>query len=626
MIIFNANQKTFKNPPGAVSVNTENHFKIFLNKDLHCTAVRLKIINEENVEVDLLNLFWCGNKEDENLECWECHFIPVHIGLYWYKFEIDTKDGTKNIIRSLYGNGKIDYLNSANTKEGSWQLTVYAEGFKTPDWLVGGVMYQIFPDRFFFSGKTKKNIPPDRIIRESWGEQPYWAPNKEGKVTNSDYFGGDLEGIKDKLPYLKSLGVSCLYLNPIFEAHSNHRYNTADYSKIDPLLGDEDSLKTLCQEANKLGIKIILDGVFSHTGDDSIYFNSQHRYEKNGAYNSTNSPYYKWYNFQSWPDHYKGWWGFDTLPEVDELESSYNKYINGEEGIVRKWLKAGAYGWRLDVADELPDEFLENLRASAKKENPDAIVLGEVWEDASNKVSYGHRRHYLLGSQLDSVMNYPFREAIIGFFTGLDGKLVMDKILSVVENYPKQVLNILMNSLGTHDTERTITLLAGEPTDSHDKKWQSEQKLSSVQRERGVRLMKAASAMQYTLPGVPCIYYGDEAGLEGYKDPFCRACYPWEREDEELIEWHRELSEIRKNYNVLKDGDFTPLIAEEKLIAYARVNEESELVAIFNSSDQHREIYTNLNLSEYKLILGGRVDNNILLVDSESCCFLIRNY
>ena len=257
---------------------------------------------------------------------------------------------------------------------------------------------------------------PDRTIREDWGGQPYWRPNERGEVTNSDYFGGTLRGIEEKLPYLKSLHVTCLYLNPIFEAHSNHRYNTADYTKIDPVLGTEEDFQSLCAAAGRLGIRVMLDGVFSHTGSDSVYFNRQGRYPQPGAYQSQQSPYFSWYHFISWPEKYHSWWGFETLPEVEETDNNYNKYINGRQGVVRKWLKKGASGWRLDVADELPDSFLDQLTEAAKEEKPDAVVLGEVWEDATTKESYGSRRRYLLGRQLDSVMNYPFRNAVFGIF------------------------------------------------------------------------------------------------------------------------------------------------------------------------------------------------------------------
>ena len=323
----------------------------------------------------------------------------------------------------------------------------------------------------------------------------------------------------EKLPYLKELGVTCLYFTPVFESHSNHRYDTADYSKIDPLLGSEEDLTQLCAAARKLGIRVILDGVFSHTGSDSVYFNREGRYPTQGAYNSQQSPYYPWYTFRQWPNSYDCWWNFDTLPNVNETNDSYNEYINGPQGIVRKWLKAGASGWRLDVADELPDLFLDRLHDAVKAEQPDALILGEVWEDASNKSAYGVRRRYLLGRQLDTVMNYPFRDAILGFLLGEDPARFAEAVETIVENYPPQCLNLLMNHIGTHDTERALTVLGGEPAGARGREWQAAQKLTPAQRETGVKRLKLASLIQYLLPGVPCLYYGDEAGMEGYRDP-----------------------------------------------------------------------------------------------------------
>ena len=525
--LFDSRDPFHRRPVGAVEEETRIHFKIRLPRDLRCSASYLLVQDDKSKNDIVSSIFWCGMDGDGH-EFWECDFAPPEAGLYWYRFELETCRGRMPLLKGEGGKGAL----SSGT---FWQLTVYEKGFQTPGWLCGGIFYQIFPDRFYRPDGPVNNPFPDRTIREDWGGQPYWRPNERGEVTNSDYFGGTLRGIEEKLPYLKSLHVTCLYLNPIFEAHSNHRYNTADYTKIDPVLGTEEDFQSLCAAAGRLGIRVMLDGVFSHTGSDSVYFNRQGRYPQPGAYQSQQSPYFSWYHFISWPEKYHSWWGFETLPEVEETDNNYNKYINGRQGVVRKWLKKGASGWRLDVADELPDSFLDQLTEAAKEEKPDAVVLGEVWEDATTKESYGSRRRYLLGRQLDSVMNYPFRNAVLGFFTGADAAQIAEGILSVLENYPPQVVRMLMNHIGTHDTERAVTVLAGEPSQGRGREWQSAQTLSSGQRERGVRLMMAASAMQYTLPGVPCVYYGDEAGMEGYKDPFNRGCYPWGRENQELL-------------------------------------------------------------------------------------------
>lgn len=251
---------------------------------------------------------------------------------------------------------------------------------------------------------------------------------------------------------------------------------------------------------------------------------------------------------------------------MNETNENYMHYINGKNGIIRKWIRAGAAGWRLDVADELPDEFLDALTKAAKAEKPDALVLGEVWEDASNKCAYGQHRRYLLGGQLDSVMNYPFRDAILGFLTGANPADMMECIMNILENYPPQTIHILMNHIGTHDTERALTILAGEPVHGRGREWQSSQKLSPEQRERGIKLLKLASLLQYTLPGVPCVYYGDEAGMEGYKDPFNRGTYPWGSENQELIEWYRTLGKIRKSCPSLKESGMVPYLQKRNAL------------------------------------------------------------
>ena len=573
--MFNSRDPSFRNPTGAVPEGTRVHFKITLPRSLRCTAARLAVTDEAAGTQAAIGMFWCGMNGD-SAEFWECHFIPEKAGLLFYRFFLDTAKGTVSLMRGMGGEGIL------SDGGGLWQLTVYAGNAETPEWLAGGLVYQILPDRFFRSEEKKTAVPADRRIHASWGEQPEWVPDGRGKITNSDYFGGDLRGVEEKLPYLRSLGVTCLYLNPIFEAHSNHRYDTADYRRIDPLLGSEADFRSLCAAAQKLGIRVMLDGVFNHTGSDSVYFNREGRYPGPGAYQSKTSPYYPWYRFRSWPDDYDCWWNFITLPAVDQENPSYRDFIAGPDGVLRHWLRAGASAWRLDVADELSDFFLDALHSAARAEKPDAAVIGEVWEDASNKIAYGRRRRYLLGGQLDGVMNYPFRSAILGFLTGKDAGEMMELVLSVLENYPPQTFRCLMNNIGTHETERALTVLAGEPLHGRGRRWQSAQKLSPEKRERGLALMHLASLMQFTLPGVPCIYYGDEAGSEGYRDPFNRACYPWGNVNEDLLAWYRRLGALRAECACLREGKFRLLAAEGDCVAYVRICGEDSLLCAFN--------------------------------------------
>lgn len=617
-IPYNSRLDYHKYPFGAVRDSQSVTFRIILPREFRCTAARLVIKSDSRDYYDKINMYWdCMQGDSE--EWWKIIFTPAETGLYEYHFEYDT----------IWGNGRIfnfgDSTGRICDNGNDWQLTVFDRNFSTPDWIKGGVFYQIFPDRFNNSGEEKLNVPPDRIIRKDINGEPFWRPDKNGKIQNNDYFGGDLKGIEQKLPYLKDLGVTCIYLNPIFEAQSNHRYDTANYKKIDSLLGDEDDFKSLCSHAEKLGIKIILDGVFSHTGDDSVYFNKYGRYPDTGAYQSQSSEYYGWYKFNSWPEDYHSWWGIDILPEVVEENPNFNEYINGDDGIAAKWLNLGASGWRLDVADELPDCFLDNFRQAVKKAKPDALVLGEVWEDASNKFSYSHRRRYLLGQQLDSVMNYPFAEAILDFVRNSDAEKFAESIMKIVENYPKPVLDSLMNHIGTHDTVRAITALAGESCAYRDRYWQSVQKLNEYQYREGVNLLKAASTIQFTLPGVPSIYYGDEAGMQGYKDPFNRGFFPWENINNELTEHYRKLGKIRKDNPLFSEGKFEILSSVAGCTAYSRSDSGEAILVIANMNAHPITYYMKSEWSNAQDMLGNAyVKNNLVDIGAKSTIILKR--
>lgn len=582
MQIFNSRKKEYKSQISAIAVDEQVKFRLVVPRCIKCSCARLAVF-KDNESTVYYNMFWAGMC-GESHEYWEIHFSATTAGLYFYHFELETPWGN-SLVKNV-GNGEGD-LNAEGTE---FQQTVYEKDFKTPDFLKGGLIYQIFPDRFYNSKTPKKNVPESRVMRK-WGEEPYWQESQMNGIWNNDYFGGDLKGVEEKLEYLSGLGVSCIYLNPIFEAHSNHRYDTADYEKIDSLLGDESDLESLCKKAHGLGISVILDGVFSHTGCDSKYFNMYNRYNTVGAYNSKSSPYFSWYKFTDYPNGYKSWWGIKLLPEVSEEDEGYREYICGKNGILRRWLRLGISGWRLDVADELPDVFLDDLRKAVKEENENAVIIGEVWEDATNKFAYGERRRYLLGGQLDSVMNYPFADAILNYVKFGNAQAFMSAIMSIIENYPPCVVNVLMNHIGTHDTERAITRLAGESAQGKDRSWQhSHNQLSDYDYLKGVSMMKLASLIQYTLPGVPSLYYGDEAGMQGMKDPFNRACFPWDNINKELYKWYKRLGEIRRGCKAFKEGSFEPLYAADGAIAYVRRSEENSVLTAVNNSNSELQI------------------------------------
>ncbi|HPF55189.1 MAG TPA: glycoside hydrolase family 13 protein [Clostridiales bacterium] len=527
--------------------------------------VQFCLFDENTREIGRFEMLW--QDCEDGIEIWACSHVFKKTGLYFYRFmsgdAVIKPDGR-------------DY----------WQQTVYDQNMKTPEGFAGGVIYQIFPDRFF-QAKELKNPYPDRHIVTDKAKLPEYANlERNFAVQNNDYYGGDLAGIIAKLDYLASLGVTILYLNPIFEAHSNHRYNTADYLKIDPMLGDEQEFIELAQQAKKRGIKIILDGVFSHTGSDSRYFDAT-RYGEKGAANDQTSPYFSWYCFRHWPNDYDCWWNVRSLPNTVEVDPGFSEFITGENGVIRKWLRLGASGWRLDVADELPEEFIRKIHTACKAENPEAIVIGEVWENASNKISYGHRRHYLLGGELDSVMDYPIADAVIAYIRDGNYKRLSGILNDLQNDYPPQTLSLLMNHLGTHDTARLITRLAGEPQDGHDRAWQAKTFLSLDEYTNGIKQVKLASALNYMLFGIPTIYYGDEIGMQGYGDPFNRGYFDWEHPNSELTAHFTALGKLRKDHPMLADAALEIAKADEHVFAFTRKKSNEIMLCAVNRSNKN---------------------------------------
>ena len=352
---------------------------------------------------------------------------------------------------------------------GKFMLLVHTSEYETPEWFKGRIMYHIFVDRFY-KGEGKTSKRDDAIINDDWDNGMMQYPEKNGdRLANNMFFGGNLWGIAEKLEYLKSLGVGIIYLSPIFKAYSNHKYDTGNYLEIDEMFGGEAAFKNLIDKANKLDIKIILDGVFNHTGDDSIYFDKYEKYGKTGAYCNPESAFKNWYRFRKYPDEYENWWGIDILPKLNHTVPECRKFFTGKNGVAEKYIKMGIGGWRLDVADELSDDFLDELRETVKRASDgNGIIIGEVWENAAEKISYSRRRRYLRGAQLDSVMNYPLRNGILALLVEKDAELLADILKSIYASYPKCVCDSLMNLLGTHDTERILTVLGDNGKDISD--------------------------------------------------------------------------------------------------------------------------------------------------------------
>ncbi len=597
-LYYDSRNTRFKTPFGAVCCGTKIKFSFRVENDMPPEFVSLRVWDGEEREIEMKIV----EGEVESFLYSAEYTAPLCPCLVWYSFYVKDKWNEWTCGNNERGLGGEGIMQSGRDCR-AYQITVYEKDFKTPDWFKGKVMYQIFPDRFFRDETKPFEKRGEYIFHEDWYDElsQNMHPFENGPACN-DFFGGNLSGIEKKLGYLADLGVEVIYLNPIFEAFSNHRYDTGDYKKIDSGLGDEADFERLCRSAKEFGIRIILDGVFSHTGSDSIYFNKYKTYgEGVGAWQNRESPFREWYFFKENGD-YESWWGCRNLPNVDEMCRTYIDHILcGKDAIIKKWLRQGASGWRLDVADELPDEFIKILRKEAKLEKSDAVIIGEVWEDASNKESYGRKREYLLGSELDSVMNYPFKDAALGFLLGeIPGEDFSERLESLFENYPKEVIYSTMNLLGTHDTVRVKTVLGGAEK-ALSKSEKAKFTLPETAERIALKRLKMAAILQMTYVGSPCIYYGDEIGMQGFEDPFNRMPFNWKCADLDLLETYKALGKLRKNSDCLRLGEIKFEYAKGSLIAYSRIisdeidvfGEKAEngfFLCVFNSSSNAQRL------------------------------------
>ena len=504
--------------------------------------------------------------------------LPLHKagGLFYYVYAVSGAE-------SFYLSASSDRteLQRRGTPDIKTQLLFYRDDERPEPAIAGGTMYHVFVDRFFRSGRSEPR--EGTILNEDWENGvPQYADRPGGFVANNMFFGGDLWGVVEKLDYIASLNVNCLYLSPVFEAASNHKYDTADYLRVDSAFGGDEALATLVKKAAEKGIHVILDGVFNHTGADSRYFNKFGTYGDLGAYQSEESPYYKWYAFKHYPDDYESWWGVDILPHIRSDEPDYRHFIYDE--VVEKWMGYGIAGFRLDVADELSDDFLSGFTRKVKNMRPDAVVYGEVWEDASNKIAYGTRKRYFQGAELDSVMNYPLRTGLIAYLTEGNDFAMREALIMLYSHYPEKSKNLLMNLLGTHDTERILTRLVGDDFGNPSNELLSKKRLSPEARAKGIRMLKQAYAVASTVPGVPCIYYGDEAGMEGYHDPFNRMPFPWGKEETDLTEWYRALGKLRRENRVFAHGGIDLHTCTPQILAYSRFEGEDNVLVVINRS------------------------------------------
>lgn len=554
-IMHDSAKEEYRFPMGAVPAGTKVRLSLAV-RDIYCKGMFLTVLEdgvEKHIEMNGENGFLSAEYETPKGPC---------VIWYWFCIRLDESSSI------YYGahTGKTSGVGEVCwNPPPAFQLTVYDEAFTTPKWAKNAVMYQIFPDRYARSddGTFERGIAYHRdlgrtvYVHEDWNEPVlYEAVEGNDYYEPCDYYGGTLIGIIESLDELRDMGVNALYLNPVGEAASNHRYNTGDYLHVDPMLGTDEDFELLTREAQMRGIHIVLDGVYSHTGDDSVYFNKYGRYSSLGAYQSKESPYYTWYQFIEYPEEYKSWWGFTTLPEVDETRGEWIDFvIEGENSVFATWIGRGASGMRLDVADELPDETIEKMRARLKHISQENLLLGEVWEDATTKQSYGRPRTYALGRGLDSVMNYPFAIAVTEFLQGKsDAAKFKQFLVGQNQNYPKDMYYCLMNLLSSHDIARIRTMLGAKPdTHSMTREQQAHFVVSEQQDTQGAKLQKLAAGIQFVLPGMPCVYYGDEVGMHGLLDPFNRE--PYQIRDKEMKKYYKRLIELRQKNDAFKTGN-----------------------------------------------------------------------
>ena len=587
----------FRKPFGAVEVGQKVKLSINVDREI--------IVAVEFIQFDGTRLNMGMQKE------------YLNNGEFRYSVEIDTSDALgileyyfiliDGYNRLYYGNndehlGGIGQIYTYNPVP--YQITVYEKSY-TPNWYKEGVVYQILIDRFYNGNEDKTINSPkkDSFIYGRWDDNPMYIKDGFGKIARWDFYGGNIKGIIKKLDYIKSLGANIIQLSPVFKSSSCHKYDTGDYEFIDEMFGTNNEFKELCEVAESKGIKIILEVVLSYTSSDSKYFNKLGNYNEIGAYQSPNSKYHDWYKFTRYPYQYESWWGIAERPNINSMENGYMKYIiNNDDSIIKKWIDLGCSGWRLNVIDELPDEFIEAIRTRIQEIDGNTVLLGDTWDDASNKVSYSKRRKYLQGKEVHAVTNYPLRECLINFTKGyITSDIFKQKIMSLYENYPRESFYGNINVIGTNDTERILTVLDGN-----------------------IELLRLIVVIQFTLPGVPLIYYGDETALKGGKEPDNRKSYPWGKEDKDLSDFYNKIVNIRNSEDGLKKGDLIIHETDPEVFVFERNYENEKVIVLVNVSNEQKLIkginlngsYVNLfNVSEKYKFVGN---NSIMSIFSHN--------
>lgn len=568
----------FKSPKGPVTKNTDVTFYIELNCDIQPKHVYFMLKSDKDSDYQYLEM--------TKSEGYEFSYKFSKSGHFWYNFQIVFDDFC------VYLNKTFDTRSfvSSEKQEDFLQLVTEKE-YECTNSMQGGIIYQIYVDRFCKLGEVKPRKP--LILREDWGGK-IQKNTTDPLIINLETFGGNLRGIISKLDYLQELGVTTIYLNPISLANSNHKYDTSNYMKIDDMFGTETDFKELVEKAKEKGIGIVIDGVYNHTGSDSIYFNKYGNYDTLGAYKSKNSKFYKWYEFEKYPDKYKCWWDIDTLPSINDKCEDFQNYIAGDCGVLEKFLKLGISGVRLDVVDEISDGFVQKIEKKVHEFGKNKVVMGEVWEDASTKISYSTRRKYFCNNELNSVMNYPIKETVLQYIFDKNPSSLVSTLRMLENNYPKPVRDNLMNFLTTHDTKRVFSEIQ-----NHDEK-------------QAFTLYKIASALIFTLPGVPSIFYGDEYGMQD-NDGSSRGCFDWKNYQNEIYDWFKKITKIRK-FKVLKDGEINILYDKNGKFVFERFNKDERIIVMVNLDFSSLSIELN---GDYTSFLTGEKKKNFKLKYNE---------
>lgn len=466
----------------------------------------------------------------------------------------------------------------------------------------GRTAYQIIPDRFFRKGGKPEHIN-GRKLKEWNDRMPDWQPDNDGIYRNLYFYGGNLKGIEAKLMYLKNLGFNMIYITPIGQSRSYHHYDVGNHLVIDPWIGNWQDFRSLCTKARELGILIVVDLVFNHTGIDSIYYK--------------NPQYQNWYK-KTESGEQVFWYGFTDMPECNTLLKEYQEAMTR---VVEKYLENGASGIRFDLGENLPKPFLMAV-ARVKEKYPNAIFIGEMWKPAGDKED-----SKIFDGQFDSIMNYPMADAILRWVRyGYDRHFEYN-FKRVYGEYPKSVQNVLLNNLGTHDTPTTLTMLAGDMmnTDVFNKfiwdiegPWLQEgifntykfreyeakhDQLTEEAYTQGKKLLKIALTIMYNIPGIPCVYQGTEVADSGYKDPFNRKPYPWDKDEKEIRNFVKALGEYRKqNIDILATGDVKVLKITDSILIMERSSTAGKIITCLNRSEHSQEVNLSAYLTEPKEI------------------------